>query len=242
MDIIPAIDLRRGKCVRLRQGKEESLTEYSEDPLGTALSWEAQGAHRLHVVNLDGAFGRASQNIEIVREMAKRVGASIQFGGGLRSAEDIEKAIAIGCAKIVLGTAAIENPLLVRNAIGRFGADRIIVGVDALGGKVATQGWQSVTSVEVLHLAKEMKEIGAREILYTDISRDGMLTGPDVSTLAKLAALGIDLIASGGIASEEDVFTLAELGEPRIKGVVIGKALYEGRIDLRSLLGRLSSC
>jgi phosphoribosylformimino-5-aminoimidazole carboxamide ribotide isomerase len=114
--------------------------------------------------------------------------------------------------------------------------------VDALNGKVATRGWQSVTPVEVLQLANEMKEIGVREILYTDISRDGMLTGPDVSTLAKLAALGIDLIASGGIASEEDVFTLAALGEPRIKGVVIGKALYEGRIDLRSLLGRLSSC
>ena len=243
MDIIPAIDLKNGKCVRLLQGRDEATTEYSSDPVAVAERWQELGARRIHVVNLDGAFGRASGNVEIVRRIVAEVEVDVQFGGGLRSMEDVDAAVAAGVHKLVLGTIAIENKPLLADLLRREGGNRIIVALDASKGKVATRGWTEVTDRPVLDMAKEMEEMGVREILYTDISRDGMLNGPDLSTLKLLAErTGLKIIASGGVSNKADVLELARLGLRGITGVIIGKALYEGKIDLRQILEEVRSC
>ena len=239
MEIIPAIDLKNGKCVRLLQGKDDSTIEYSNDPVAVANAWVKQGAKRLHIVNLDGAFGRASDNFGIVRTIASEVDAVIEFGGGLRSMESTEKAFDAGVHKVVLGTSAIENRELVSEVIRHFGTERVIVSLDAADGKVATRGWQTVSDFNIVDVAKQMKTLGVTEILYTDISRDGMLTGPDYETLIQLAATGLNVIASGGISSNADVIKLVELRTPNIVGVIIGKALYEQRILLPDLFEAL---
>ncbi len=243
MDIIPAIDLKNGKCVRLLQGRDDATTEYSSDPVAVAKRWEESGATRIHVVNLDGAFGRASGNLDIVRRIVREVNVDVQFGGGLRSTADLDAATATGVKKLVLGTMAIENKTLLSEYLRRMGADRIIVALDASGGKVATKGWTEVTEQPVLEVAKEMEQLGVKEILYTDISRDGMMNGPDLSTLKLLTSeTGLEIIASGGISKSDDVLELARLGLPGISGVIIGKALYEGKIDLRQMLQEVRSC
>jgi phosphoribosylformimino-5-aminoimidazole carboxamide ribotide isomerase len=243
MHIIPAIDLKNGKCVRLLQGRDDATTEYSSDPVAVAKRWQELGAKRIHVVNLDGAFGRASGNVEIVRRIAQNVAAEVQFGGGLRSMVDIEAAAATGVKKLVLGTIAIENKGLLADCIRLLGADRLIVALDASKGKVATKGWTEVTDRPVLDVALEMAEMGIQEILYTDITRDGMMTGPDLATLRLLATkTKLNVIASGGISNQDDVLELARLGLKGISGVIIGKALYEGKIDLRQIVEEVRSC
>lgn len=239
MEIIPAIDLKNGKCVRLLQGKDDATTEYSNDPVAIANDWVSQGAKRLHIVNLDGAFGRVSDNVEIVKRIASNVDAVIEFGGGLRSLEHVERAFDAGVDKVVLGTSAIENRELLSEVVRRFGAERVIVALDATEGNVATRGWQTISDLNVVDAATQMKEIGVSEILYTDILRDGMLTGPDYATLAEIAATGLKVIASGGVSSNADVAKLFALRSPNIIGVIIGKALYERRILLPVLLEEL---
>jgi phosphoribosylformimino-5-aminoimidazole carboxamide ribotide isomerase len=242
MEVIPAIDLKNGKCVRLLQGRDEATTKYSDDPAATAAEWVRQGAQRLHVVDLDGAFGRASGNLEILKRIIDRVDATIQFGGGLRSLEDMEEALAAGVDKLVLGTSAIENPGLLASALKKFGAARLIVAIDGLRGQVATRGWKRVSEVKVIDLATQVYGVGVKEILYTDIARDGMMTGPDTATLVNLGAIGLDLLASGGVSDADDVRALIGLRQPKLKGVIIGKALYEKRIDLPLLLSEISPC
>jgi phosphoribosylformimino-5-aminoimidazole carboxamide ribotide isomerase len=242
MDIIPAIDLRDGKCVRLLQGSEDNVTEYSDDPVAVAGMWVKQGATRLHVVNLDGAFGRVSRNPDIVSEIARQVNAVIQLGGGLRSMADIESAFGIGCDKVVLGTAAVEDKGLLTSALARYGQDRILVAIDAMNGMVAARGWQSVSNVSVLEFAGQVQRLGVSEVVYTDIIKDGTLSGPDISVVKELTGLGLHTIASGGISSHNDVLVLAALHDPGITGVIIGKALYEKRIDLPELFRELSTC
>jgi phosphoribosylformimino-5-aminoimidazole carboxamide ribotide isomerase len=242
MEIIPAIDLRGGKCVRLLQGSEDNVTEYSEDPAAVAEMWVKQGATRLHIVNLDGAFGRVSRNLDVVREIAREVNAVVQLGGGLRSMADIESAFGIGCAKIVLGTAAVENTGALTSALARYGQDRVLVAIDAMNGMVAARGWKSVSNTRVLEFAEGIQRLGVTEVVYTDIARDGTLLGLDISAVKELARRGLHIIASGGISSHEDVLALAALHDPGITGVIIGKALYEKRIDLPRLLGEVSTC
>jgi phosphoribosylformimino-5-aminoimidazole carboxamide ribotide isomerase len=243
MDIIPAIDLKNGHCVRLLQGRDEATTEYSSDPVAVAKHWQELGARRIHVVNLDGAFGRASGNLEIVRQIVKEVETDVQFGGGLRTMDDVQAAVGSGVKKIVLGTVAIEDRAVLSEALRQIGEDRVIVALDASHGKVATKGWTEVTKRSVLDVAKEMEAVGVREILYTDISRDGMLTGPDFGMLRLLAEkTGLSIIASGGISGANDVLAMAKSGLKGITGVIIGKALYEGKIDLRKLLEDVRSC
>ncbi len=243
MDIIPAIDLKDGKCVRLLQGRDDATTEYSSDPVAVAKRWAELGAAKIHIVNLDGAFGRASGNVDIVRRIVAEVKVGVQFGGGLRSMEDIDAAFGTGVDKLVLGTIAIENKPLLADLLRREGGDRIIVALDASNGKVATRGWTEVTDRPVLDMAKEMEEMGVREALYTDISRDGMMSGPDLVTLRMLAEkTGLGIIASGGVSSKEDVLEVARMGLRGITGVIIGKALYEGKIDLRRILEDVQSC
>ena len=240
MEIIPAIDLKNGKAVRLLQGRDEATTEYSTDPVAVAEEWVMQGAARLHVVNLDGAFGRASGNMEVLRKIAGRVDARIEFGGGLRHKDDIAAALDAGVDKIVLGTVAVEQPDLLAETLGTIGADRVIVAIDAVGGKVATRGWRHVTDQSINDFALQMKESGVTEILYTDIERDGMLSGPDLGGLRLLAATGLHVIASGGVSSTEDVRAIASLQLRAIVGVIVGKALYERRVTVASLINALS--
>jgi len=236
MEIIPAIDLKGGKCVRLRQGRDEATTDYSSDPVAVAREWVAQGARRLHVVNLDGAFGRQSGNLAVVKEIASAVDVAVQYGGGLRSRESIDSALEAGVARIVLGTAAMENRGLVEESLQAFGGERIIVALDAVGGKVATRGWTSVTDLDVVQAARELYAMGMDEVLYTDIGRDGMMTGPDLATLGELAEIGIGILASGGISSEGDVQALLSMKAPNLTGVIVGRALYEKAVTLSSLI------
>ena len=239
MIIYPAIDLRAGRVVRLRQGRAENETIYGDDPAQIAARWQGEGAAWLHVVNLDGAFGDASTANE--RELARivlTVSIPVQFGGGLRDVASIEAAFALGIARVVIGTAAIENPALVSDAIARFGAERIVVGIDARDGMVATRGWREQSQISALDLARQMRERGVARIVYTDIARDGMLRGIDAGAMAHLArAANVRVIASGGVASLRDVKALKALEDDGIEGVIIGQALYTGAVSLKELVG-----
>jgi len=240
LHIIPAIDLKGGKCVRLRQGKDDATTEYSPDPVGVARTWFEQGADRLHLVNLDGAFGRDSGHLDILRSIAGLHSTPVQYGGGLRSVAAVVEAFEAGAHWVVLGTVAVENPSLLKEMMRVGGPEHVIIAVDAVNGDVATRGWTSVSSLSVLDLVRRLMDIGVREVLYTDISRDGMLSGPDLATLDNLAATGMNVIASGGISSEDDVKSLVALKNPNISGVIIGKALYENRVSLPALISIVS--
>ena len=233
MLIIPAIDLKNGKCVRLEQGRDDRTTVYAGDPLHVAREWVRQGARRLHLVNLDGAFGRTSANLEIVRTIAGSVDAVIEFGGGLRSIDAIQQAFDAGVDKVVLGTVAVEQPEILSETLKRFGPSRIIVALDGIDGKMATRGWTSVTDIPVVELAGKLQKDGVEEMLYTDIKRDGMLTGPDLQHLGQLSSLGLSLIASGGVSSADDIRTLSSIP---LVGAIVGKALYEKRVTLPELL------
>ncbi len=232
MIIFPAIDLRAGRVVRLRQGRAGDETVYGDDPAAVAQRWEREGAEWLHVVNLDGAFGESGATN--LRELAQIIGAisiPVQFGGGLRDAASIEQALTCGVARIVVGTAALQNPPLVSEAVARWGAERIAVGIDARKGMVSTHGWQRSSEVSALELARRMKARGIRRIIHTDIARDGMLRGIDAGAIAALVrACGLNVIASGGVASLSDVQALA--AQPEIEGVIIGQALYTGALSL----------
>ncbi len=236
MVIIPAIDLKDGTCVRLTQGREDAATNYSGDPVAVAREWCRQGARVLHVVNLDGAFGRDSRNMNILRVIASEVSAAVHYGGGLRSVESMAEALDAGATRIVLGTVAVEKPVLLGEALRRFGAERVIVALDAMNGRVVTRGWKAVSDLPVASLARAVRNIGVKEILYTDVARDGMLAGPDLVPLSALAGTGLRVIASGGISSVADVRAVLSLGEAQISGLVVGKALYEGRVTLRELI------
>ena len=241
MEIIPAIDLKNGRCVRLLQGRDDATTEYSTDPVSVATEWERQGAKRLHIVNLDGAFGRDSANFEIMRTIAESIHAKIQFGGGLRSLDAVTQAFDAGCDKVVLGTAVLENPELISDVLDHFGTERVIVALDAAGGKVATRGWKHISELEVMDVASEVKKHGVTQILYTDIARDGMMSGPDLVTLEQLAQKELSVIASGGIASKEDLIALLALHQPNIVGAIIGKALYERKMVLSDVMKEFST-
>lgn len=248
MIVFPAIDLRRGRCVRLRQGRAEDETVYGDDPAAVARAWVAQGAQWLHVVNLDGAFGdgtvraRRPVNLERLVEIRAAVPATpVQFGGGLRSLDDVDTALGLGATRVILGTVAVQDPSLVADALRRFGPERVVVGIDARGGRVATHGWQQTSDVTAAALGQAMHDRGVTTVVYTDIARDGMLTGLNVQATADLArASGLWVIASGGVASLEDLIHLraaqARLARDgsggRIEGAIIGQALYTGAVSL----------
>jgi phosphoribosylformimino-5-aminoimidazole carboxamide ribotide isomerase len=240
MIIYPAIDLRHGRCVRLVQGDPGAETVVSDDPVGTARRWANLGAEWLHVVNLDGAFGeaaRAKENAEALRSILDAVEVPVQFGGGLRTLSDVEAALSLGVARAVMGTAAITNPSLVQETLARFGAGRIALAIDARNGRVATHGWQQLTGVTAIVLAQQMQKLGATRIIYTDISRDGTLAGVNVPACAALAAESkLAVIASGGVASLEDVRRVKEAEGVGVEGLIIGKALYAGQVDLTQAL------
>ncbi|MCI8402245.1 MAG: 1-(5-phosphoribosyl)-5-[(5-phosphoribosylamino)methylideneamino]imidazole-4-carboxamide isomerase [Lachnospiraceae bacterium] len=234
MRLYPAIDIKEGRCVRLRQGHFGQVQVYSDSPAKTALTWEAKGASWLHLVDLDGALRGRSVNAGCLRDILKAVHIRTELGGGIRSLKDIEEALNLGVTRAIIGTAAVEHPEMVGEAVRLFGSGHIAVGIDARDGMVATQGWEQTSRVSAMDLALRMKELGVSTVIYTDISRDGMLTGPNVeATRALSEATGLQVVASGGVSSMEDLFRLSQAG---IHGAIIGKALYENRIDLSEAL------
>ncbi len=233
MLILPAIDLRNGKCVNLVQGRAEEETIFSDQPIEMAKRWEADGAEYLHLVDLDGAFRGTSANLQIVREIAAAIRIPVQLGGGIRTLEGLDQVLAAGVARAILGTAALKNPAFVESAIRKYGAE-IAVGIDAKDELVATEGWLDVSHKPAIEFAEEMQNLGVLTIIYTDIKSDGMLKGPNMeATQSIVEAVGIDVIASGGITSVEDVKTLKSTGA---SGAIIGRALYTGDLDLQSAI------
>ncbi len=230
MIIYPSLDLRGGKVVRLRQGDLAQQTIYSDDPLAIAGRWIAAGAQWLHVVNLDGAFAAVNDNEQVVKRLAA-LGVPIQFGGGLRSSEDIQRAFDLGVKRVVLGTLAVEQPDSIASSIAKWGADAISVGLDSRNGKVTTRGWQQATELTPIELGNRMAACGACHALYTDVGRDGLLGGVNVEGTIELArATGLQVIASGGVSTYADIAALRDSGS--IAGAILGKSLYEGIIDL----------
>ncbi|GMT47064.1 MAG: 1-(5-phosphoribosyl)-5-[(5-phosphoribosylamino) methylideneamino] imidazole-4-carboxamide isomerase [bacterium] len=230
MIIIPAIDLKDGECVRLLQGKKEQVTSYSKDPVAVARRWVEEGATLIHIVDLDGAFSGTQKNLESIKNIRKAVDVPLETGGGIRDMDRIEELVSIGMDRVILGTSAVKNPELVKKASGKY-PGRILVGIDARDGRVAVKGWEEITEIDALEFALKVQELGAAGIIYTDISRDGMLTGPDIEeTRAMTEVLEIPVIASGGISSLDDIKKLMDIRG--LWGAITGKALYTGKVSL----------
>ena len=239
MEIIPAIDLKSGLCVRLYQGDYSRETVYSDDPVAVALRWEREGASRLHVVDLDGAVEGLLINSQVIQSIAASVGIPVQVGGGIRDFETADELIGKGVDRVVLGTAAVRDPGLVSRLCAERGSDRVVVAVDARDGMVAIRGWTEGTMVRASRLVEHMSELGAKRFIYTDISRDGTLTEPNFESIRELQE-GLDcaVIASGGISSVEHVVRLAAIG---VEGAILGRALYTGDLDLGSAIDAAST-
>jgi phosphoribosylformimino-5-aminoimidazole carboxamide ribotide isomerase len=232
MLIIPAIDLRGGKVVRLFQGKFNQEKVYSADPVKVAKHWAKQGAKFLHVVDLDGASGGALKNIEVLKRIIDQVGIGVEFGGGVRSIETISKLLSLGVERVILGTRAANDAKFLKQAWKKFG-NKIIISIDAQGGKVLTQGWNCQSAKTALVFAKELEAAGFKQIIYTDISKDGTLAGPDISGIKELLKVTqLQVIASGGVSNLKDLIKLNKLRKTGLSGVIVGKALYEGKFTL----------
>lgn len=231
MKLFPAIDIKNGQCVRLRQGDFRDVLVYSDIPLKVAKEWEASGASFIHVVDLDGALVGHSVNEQVIKEIVDNINIPIQLGGGIRSIKDIESKLNLGINRVIIGTKAAIDPAFMKEAISIFGPERIIAGIDAKDGIVAVEGWEKLSSYNAVALALEMKNVGVETIVYTDIAKDGMLQGPNVHYTAEMVEeTGLNIIASGGISSLKD---LELLNEYNIYGAIIGKALYENKIDFK---------
>jgi len=233
MLLIPAIDLKDGHCVRLIQGDMNQATTFSEDPAQMALDWVAKGARRLHLVDLNGAFAGKPQNNAAIKAILRAVGNDIpvQLGGGIRDLDTIEKYIDAGMRYVIIGTAAVKSPGFLQDVCSAFGG-HIIVGLDAKDGKVATDGWSKLTGHEVIDLGKKFEDYGVESIIYTDIGRDGMLSGINIDATVKLAqALSIPVIASGGLSNMADIEKLCEVEDEGVEGVICGRAIYSGDLD-----------
>ena len=240
MLLIPAIDLKDGQCVRLQQGDMNRVTTFNTDPVEQALHWLEQGARRLHLVDLNGAFAGTPKNYSAIKSILKEVGDDIpvQLGGGIRDLDTIEKYIDGGLRYVIIGTAAVKNPGFLKDACSAFGG-HIIVGLDAKDGKVATDGWSKLTGHEVVDLAKKFEDWGVESIIYTDIGRDGMLSGINIDATVKLAqALSIPVIASGGLSNMADIEQLCAVESEGVEGVICGRAIYSGDLDFAAAQAR----
>jgi phosphoribosylformimino-5-aminoimidazole carboxamide ribotide isomerase len=236
MEILPAIDLLGGKCVRLYQGDYDQSQVYHEDPVAVAQQWQAQGASRLHLVDLDGAKAGEPVNLTAIAAIVQALEIPVQVGGGLRNRERVKQLLDLGVGRVILGTIAVEEPDLVGSLCAEF-PGQIVVGIDARNGKVATRGWLETSSVEAGELAQRMEKLGAAAIIYTDIHRDGTMTGPNIDALRELALqLTIPVIASGGVSKLRDLLSLLSLESHGVNGVIIGKALYTGDIQLEEAI------
>lgn len=236
MQIIPAIDLKGGNCVRLQQGEMDKETRFSENPAEVARHWEALGASLLHIVDLDGAVGGKPHNEDAINQILKAVTIPLQLGGGIRSLKTIEHYLTLGLKRIVLGTVAHKQPELVEEACRKF-PNQIVVGIDARDGRVAVEGWTETTTNRTLDLVKDLEEKGVAAIVFTDIKRDGMMGGPNVESTRELAeATRIPLIASGGVTTLDHIRALLTIESSGVEGIIIGRALYEKTIDLKEAI------
>ncbi|MEN2985278.1 MAG: 1-(5-phosphoribosyl)-5-[(5-phosphoribosylamino)methylideneamino]imidazole-4-carboxamide isomerase [Thermodesulfovibrionaceae bacterium] len=234
MKIIPAIDLKDGKCVRLRQGKFEEITVYYENPTDAAIRWQSEGADTLHIVDLDGAQEGKIRNISSIKKIREVFKGNIEVGGGVRGLKDIELLLNIGVDRVIFGTLAVENPEFIKDACKRF-PERVIIGIDAKDGYLAVKGWTEVTAVKAVELAIKFQDYGIWGIIYTDIIRDGMLTGPNIEAIKSIVeVLKVPVIASGGVSSIEDIKKLKKI--PKLWGVIVGKAIYSGAVNLKEAI------
>lgn len=232
MRIYPAIDIKDGKCVRLFKGSFDDVTVYGENPAETAKKWESMGGEFIHVVDLDGARGGMGVNREYIKEICKSVSVPVQTGGGIRTQSDIEDRLAVGVSRVIIGTKALADTEFISNMLKKYG-DKIVIGIDAKDSMVATDGWEKVSSVSAVDFAKQMADMGAKTIVYTDISTDGTLAGPNVEAMREMVeAVGdrVDVIASGGIGCLEHILSLKDTG---VEGVIVGKALYTDKVNLK---------
>ena len=236
--IIPAVDIKDGKCVRLTQGKEDQETIYSDNPLAMAQHWDEQGAQLIHVVDLDGAFQGLPKNVDIIKDIINNSTVDIQVGGGIRSVEAIESYIKAGAYRVILGTIALKQPTLVKQACAEF-PGKIMIGIDAQDGQVAVKGWTEVSTQTTSQLVKLMEPLGVAGFIYTDISRDGMLQGPNLFSIRQFAQeTDLPVIASGGVGGIQDVVNLLSLESEGVDGMIIGKALYDKKLDYKEALGK----
>jgi len=237
MIVLPAIDLKAGEVVRLKQGDFERKTVYSQNPLEIAEDFAAQGAEWLHLVDLDGASAGESKNFNVIKKIAAETELKIQTGGGIRKKEDVKHLLDLGVKRAIIGTLAVKDPETLSEIIEEFGAESILVSIDARDGKVATSGWLEESEKDMLDFAKEMEALGVKYILYTDIGRDGMLSGPDFAGLKKLKKeTDLKIIASGGISSNQDLYNLAAAD---FYGAITGQAIYQGQVDIKEFLSKL---
>ena len=233
MIIYPAIDIINGKCVRLQQGSYSDVTVFGDSPVDMARKWESLGAEYLHVVDLDGARSGKSENAEIIKQIAKTLKIPVQIGGGIRNLETIETYLSAGLSRVILGTSAVNNREMLVSALREY-KSKIAVGIDAKDGKVAIHGWEKTSDFTAVEFAKEIESLGTKTIIYTDISRDGMLKGPNLQAMKEMAdSVALDVIASGGVSRLTDIVDLKQTG---VSGVIVGKALYTGNVNLKEAI------
>ncbi len=236
MIIIPAVDIKQGKCVRLLQGRMEDSTHYSDSPAKMAQQWEAKGAQLIHIVDLDGAFAKEVKNLDAIKDILAGIKSPIQVGGGIRDLKTIEMYVDSGVSKIIIGSEAVYNPQLVKDACKQF-PGQIVVGIDARDGMVAVEGWSKTSETRAIDLAREFESCGVAAINFTDIHRDGMQTGPNIEETAALAeAVSIPIVASGGVSTIQDIKNLLEIEEKGVTGVITGRAIYEGTLNLEEAI------
>ncbi len=236
MNLYPAIDIKNGQCVRLKQGVFEDTTVYSNEPFEVAKEFEAAGARFLHIVDLDGALRGMGANDEALKKIIENISIPVEIGGGIRTMQDIEHRLSMGVARVILGTKAVESPAFVKEAVQKFGVDKIVIGIDAKDGMVAIKGWETISNVDAVSLALDMKALGVKTIIYTDIAKDGMLCGPNFLQTARMVeATGMDIVASGGVSCMKD---LEQLEQINVEGAILGKAIYEKRVDLKEAAQR----
>jgi len=239
MIVIPAIDLKDGQCVRLFQGKRDAVTMYSNDPAGTAKRWESCGAELLHIVDLDGAFTGSQKNLDAIIKIRRAVKIQIQLGGGIRTFENINKLFSAGINRVIIGTAAIEDPEFVNHSCHKY-PGRVLIGIDAKEGMLAIKGWEEVTTVNARELARRLEIAGIGGIVYTDIARDGTLSGPNIDAIRNIVeSVKIPVIAAGGVSNLEDIKNLMEI--KGLWGVITGKAIYAGTLDLKEAIKTVKS-
>ena len=242
MQLIPAIDLKNGSCVRLLQGNSDKETVYSNDPAGMAVKFEESGAKRLHLVDLDGAFQGINSNISSIRSILKNVSIPVQIGGGLRTEEDIDNMIDLGVSSVIIGTMAVNLPDVLEKLLNKYTDEQIILGIDSRNRKVSIEGWKENTQIHDVEFALRWKNFGIKRVVFTDISRDGMLNGPNLVALREMAEnTGLKIVASGGVSSLEDLEQLKKLEPYGVDQVISGKAIYERKIDLRKVFKCLQS-
>ncbi|HHU71803.1 MAG TPA: 1-(5-phosphoribosyl)-5-[(5-phosphoribosylamino)methylideneamino]imidazole-4-carboxamide isomerase [Clostridiales bacterium] len=239
MKLFPAIDIKNGQCVRLRQGRFSEVNVYSNSPLTVAKEWVSYGVTDLHIVDLDGALMGYSVNDEAIRKIVSKIDVKVQVGGGIRTIKEIENKLALGVDRVIIGTKAVSDPGFIKEAVAIFGPERIVIGIDAVDGIVAIEAWEKLSNHTAIELATSMKQFGIDTIVYTDISKDGMLQGPNFThTKEMVDETGLNIIASGGVSSLKDLEILEEIG---VHGAIIGKALYENKIDLKKAVEMFES-